>query len=153
MAKQSKPRKSKTPVKTARPAKKVSSAKSNSKGELTPIFQAIQLVLKKYEPPFVSRQNTDAGYDLWSEKEVMFAGKVRKEVYFSSVVLQKNYVGFYYMPIYVEPKLRAEFKPELLKTLKGKSCFHIQRLDEEVLRQIKEALRMGLDLYKKRGWV
>ena len=152
MAKQSKKGKTETNRQPARAAKKVSKKKSNVADELVPVFNAIQSELKKYAPPFTSRQDSDKVYDLWSDKEVMFFGKVR-EVYFSSVVMQKKYVGFYYMPIYVESKLRTEIKPELLKKLKGKSCFHLQQLDDEMLKQIRDALRLGLELYKKRGWV
>jgi hypothetical protein len=56
------------------------------------------------------------------------------------------------MPIYTDTELRILFKPELLKTLKGKSCFHLKSIDPVILRQIKEALKIGYDLFKKRGW-
>jgi len=69
------------------------------------------------------------------------------------LIIQKDYVGFYYMPIYSETKLEAVFKPEFLKTLHGKSCFYIMMLDDELLSQIKKALKTGFDLYKKRGWI
>jgi len=35
------------------------------------------------------------------------------------------------------------FRPELLKLLKGKSCFHIKQLDANLEKQIKEALEKG----------
>jgi hypothetical protein len=57
------------------------------------------------------------------------------------------------MPVYAEPEIKALFKPELLKLLKGKSCFHIKILDEELLRQIREALAAGYHQYQERGWV
>jgi len=57
------------------------------------------------------------------------------------------------MPIYVDTSLREVFKPELLKLLKGKSCFHIKKLDSQLEKQIEDALKKGYDLYKKRGWV
>jgi len=148
--KKTSPARQKTSAKK-KPEKKQPPARGNK--ELDVIFKTLRPLLKAYEPPFTSRANSDSGFDLWSEKEVMFAGKLRKEVYFAAVMKQGNYVGFYYMPIYIEPAITAEIKPELLKTLKGKSCFHIRKLDEKVLQQIKDALKSGLALYKKRGWV
>jgi hypothetical protein len=57
------------------------------------------------------------------------------------------------MPIYADSELKKVFKPELLSLLKGKSCFHVREIDDELERQIKDALRIGFDLYKERGWI
>ena len=77
----------------------------------------------------------------------------RKEIYFAGLIIQSNYVGLYYMPIYVDTKLENVFEPELLSLLKGKSCFHIKKLDTNLERQITKALNLGYKLYKNRGWV
>ena len=61
--------------------------------------------------------------------------------------------GFYFMPVYAEADLKAVFAPELLKLLKGKSCFHIKKLDPALLDQIKSALQVGYEAYQARGWV
>jgi hypothetical protein len=155
MAKKATPRKTKATVRKARakPATR-KTGKGKGKPNLPEIFLAIKKLMVPYEKSMVPRLNTARGYDLWSEKDVMFAGRQRKEVYFAGLVIQSNYVGLYYMPIYATDEFRKVFKkPELLKTLKGKSCFHIKTLDPEVLQQIKEALRVGFDIYKDRGWV
>ena len=57
------------------------------------------------------------------------------------------------MPIYTDTSLKEVFDSELLATLKGKSCFHIKKLDKKLLSQIKKSLQIGFKLYKKRGWV
>ena len=57
------------------------------------------------------------------------------------------------MPIYVDITLEQVFKPELLKLLKGKSCFHIKELNKKLENQIREALEIGYNLYKERGWI
>ncbi len=69
------------------------------------------------------------------------------------MIIQSKYVGLYYMPIYTDTSLREVFKPELLKLLNGKSCFHIKQLDAGLEKQIEEALEKGYALYKKRGWI
>jgi hypothetical protein len=84
---------------------------------------------------------------------VVIDGRKKKEVFFAGLIIQKAYVGFYYMPIYAETDLKTVFKPELLRLLKGKSCFHVKKLDEELLRQIEAALKIGYELYRGRGWV
>jgi len=59
------------------------------------------------------------------------------------------------MPVYTDAELKKEdvFGPELLKLLKGKSCFHVRALDEKLEKQIEKALKLGFELYKKRGWI
>ena len=92
-------------------------------------------------------------YELWSEKEVEIAGRKRTEVFFAAAIIQKAYVGFYFMPVYAEPDIKKLFAPELLALLKGKSCFHVRSLEGRLPAQIKSALARGFRLYKARGWV
>ena len=92
-------------------------------------------------------------YDLWSLKEVTIAGRKKKEVFFTCVIIQKAYVGFYFMPVYVDEQMKKFFEPELLSLLKGKSCFHIRRNDATIMSQIEEALKAGFEIYQKNGWV
>ena len=117
------------------------------------IFRDLKKIMKEYERPFVARLDDDSHYDLWSIKDVGIAGRKRKEVFFAGLIIQSNYVGFYYMPIYTDSGLENIFKKELLSTLKGKSCFHIKKLDKTLVAQIREALDVGFTLYKKNGWV
>lgn len=117
------------------------------------IFDQIKSLIKKYEPPFNARSDFESRYELWSEKEVVIAGRKRKDVYFAGLIIQSNYVGFYFMPIYTDTKLKDVFGAELLATLKGKSCFHIIKIEKKLLSQIKKSLEVGFKQYKKRGWV
>jgi hypothetical protein len=121
--------------------------------DLQGIFTTIKKEMAVYQPPFQPKNDKERYYDLWSFKDLVIEGRKRKEVYFAGIIIQKDYVGFYYMPVYAEPEVKALFKPELLKLLKGKSCFHIKTLDEELLKQIREALEAGYRQYQERGWV
>lgn len=114
--------------------------------KLIEIFKRLKSFLKKFEDPLKPKFDLDSKYDLWSFKEVEIAGRKRKEVFFASIIIQSNYVGLYYMPIYTDVKLRDVFKPELLKLLKGKSCFHIKDLNPELEKQIVDALEIGYKL-------
>jgi hypothetical protein len=133
-------------------AKKVDPYPDKQK-HLISIFNRLKEMLKLYENPMRPKFDLDSKYDLWSFKEVEIAGRTRKEVYFAGLIIQSSYVGFYYMPVYTDTKLKDIFEPELLSLLKGKSCFHIKKLDSNLERQIIRALKLGYELYKKRGWV
>jgi hypothetical protein len=114
--------------------------------DLQQIFERLRSALAEHSPPFVARTvgvKDKLDYQLWSDKDVVIDGRPRKEVYFAGLTAQKGYVGFYYMPVYAQLEIGQLFAPELLELLKGKSYFHINRLDDELLGQIRDALDAG----------
>lgn len=121
--------------------------------ERSHIFDEIKHIMQVYSPPLIAKMDDSAHYDLWSIKDLVIDGRKRKEVYLAGLIIQKDYVGFYYMPIYVNTELKTIFAPELLKLLKGKSCFHIKKLDDNLKEQIREALKIGYENYQRNGWI
>ncbi len=120
---------------------------------LLPIFNEIKALMKKYEKgTFVALSDNEAKYDLWSKKQYHLFGKMREEIYFAEIKIQSGYVGFYFFPIYAFPEETNNLiEPELLKLLKGKTCFHVKKYDKEIMAQIKSALKKGYDSYKEKG--
>jgi hypothetical protein len=121
--------------------------------DLLPLFEQAKTILLPYSAHFAVRRDEPGYFDLWSEKEVVIEGRKRKEVFFAGLIIQKSYVGFYFMPVYTEAEAVQFFGAELLATLKGKSCFYIKRLTPEIERQMEDALAKGLELYRGKGWV
>ena len=121
--------------------------------DLNTTFQSLKDLLTAYAPPFVPKVDDVGRYDLCSVKDLVIEGRKRKEVYFARVIIQKGYVGFYFMPVYADTDLKTVFAPELLALLKGKSCFHIKKLTPELLDQIESALQIGFEAYQAREWV
>jgi hypothetical protein len=123
--------------------------------QLLEIFDALKKVMKPYEKGVIRPQIDIQGrYDQWANKKVFAANKWRDEFAFTGLILQSGYVGFYYMPIYTNTEeVRPLISAELLKSLKGKSCFHIKKVDKDVLEQVAEAMRIGYDQYEKNGWL
>ncbi|MEW6093701.1 MAG: DUF1801 domain-containing protein [Chloroflexota bacterium] len=121
--------------------------------DLKQVFDTLKPRLEKYRPPLVPKTENERYFDLWSFKDLVIEGRKRKEIFFSGLIIQKDFVGFYFMPVYVETEIKKIFSPELLKLLKGKSCFHIKKLTPELIQQVEEALHFGFSLYQERGWV
>ncbi len=122
------------------------------------IYTALRDMLAVYSPPYMVREGKNVSdkdsYGLWSEGDFEIFGRKRQEVYFAGIIMQKAYVGFYFMPIYSDPEvMRNVVSPRLRKCLKGKSCFYITRGDQEVMAEIKHVLAEGHKLYQQRGWV
>jgi len=130
--------------------KKISKKVDN---DLKEIFKHVKELMKKYENPLIAKIDYDSRYDLWSVKDIVVEGRKRKEVYFAGLIMQSNYVGFYFMPVYTEAEIKNMFSNDLLKLLKGKSCFHIKKLNEELEKQIADALEKGYLMYKEKNWI
>ncbi len=113
------------------------------------IFNTLRQLLETYAPPFSVTSDTPKRYDLTMLKPVEIAGRKRDDLFFAGVMINKGYVGFYYMPIYANPKLSERLSANLLKTLKGKSCFHVKHIDDAMLNDIRSALDIGAEEYRR----
>jgi hypothetical protein len=130
------------------------SDKSVGQPEIVNIFNAIKaLMLPFVKGAIVERGGQPGIYCLLSEKQIEAAGRKFDEIYFASIMIQRGYVGFYFMPVYAIEGVKHNLKPELIKFLKGKSCFNIKKNDPVILIQVKEALELGYLCYEKSGWV
>lgn len=124
--------------------------------DLGRIFESLRGLLAEYSPPLsapTGRAADKPSYELWSETPVEIEGRKRDELFFAGLIVQRGCVGFYFMPVYTDPEKAELFHPDLLKLLKGKSCFHVNRLDEELARHVHDALREGFALWRRRGWI
>lgn len=129
--------------------------KSAGQPEMAAIFQLLKTLVLPYEKGHIRRIGGDGGQlSLINTKPVEVNGKIKEDVWFVSILVQKGYVGFYYMPIYTHPQeIRSMLSPALLRLLKGKSCFHIKRTDPLILDDVRKALQIGHELWEKDGWL
>ena len=77
------------------------------------------------------------GYHLYGNNAVSLFGKKPQKTYIAGVIQQKNYVSFYFSPIYSHPNEFKNISPNLKKTLKGKSCFNINNLTPQIQKNLK----------------
>ena len=128
--------------------------KSAGQPELVPIFKELKKIMLPYGKGSIKvRGGTGGQMALVSETPVEINGKKRDEWWFGAILIQKGYVGLYFMPVHQVSERKEVFRPELLKCLKGKSCFHIKNYDPEIFKQVEEALAKGYLKHKERGWV
>ena len=89
-----------------------------------------------------------------THKPVVIEGRKRDSLNLLSVIVQKNHIGFYFMPVYVEPQMRESLSQPLDKMLKGKSCFIVKReLTPEMKDEVASLVRTGVALYQEREWI
>jgi hypothetical protein len=117
------------------------------------IYKEIVKILKLYKKGMRERTDGESKYELSGEKKIHVLNKDIDGMYFASVVIQKNFVGFYFFPQYCNPKLISLMPENLKKCLKGKTCFHIKKKDAEIMKSIKSFAKIGYDSYKKMEWI
>jgi hypothetical protein len=122
-------------------------------------YEQLHALLSEYAPPFVLKEGTVKGkrdIHLQVPKPVIVPGAYGgspKTVGMASIILQKGYVGFYFLPIYLEPELAEKLSPELRKLLKGRTCFYIRQFMPELRKDVQAALEIGKKNFAKRGWI
>jgi len=82
-----------------------------------------------------------------------FIMKNKKPMYFGSVKINKNYVSFHLMPVYVFPELLQNISPALIRRMQGKSCFNFKDIDEERFKELENLTRNGHSKYQNAGYV
>ena len=102
--------------------------------KLQPTFEQLKKILRRYERRLTVTAYSAAGYSL----DAAFSPKYNKEIFFGAVRIQKNYVSYYLMPVYVFPALLKDISPALKKRMQGKSCFNFTTIDETLLAELSE---------------
>ena len=80
-------------------------------------FDNLKSILMKYEKRLRLNVNKKGNYSL----NAGYDEKRKTDIYFGGVVINKNYVSFHLMPVYVNPKLLKGISPDLKKRMQGKS--------------------------------
>ncbi|MFX0021502.1 MAG: hypothetical protein ACFE9S_04200 [Candidatus Hermodarchaeota archaeon] len=129
--------------------------------QLEDIFLEIKKILEKNSEPFLAKdqyigsqaKQQKPGYHLYGSKDVSLFGKKPQPTYIAGVIQQKNYVSFYFSPIYSHPDLFSDISPDLREVLKGKSCFNINKTSPQLLKEIDSILEKGINKYKEIEWI
>jgi hypothetical protein len=80
------------------------------------------------------------------------SSKTGKEIFLGAVMIQKNYVSFHLMPVYVYPDLLKDISPELKKHMQGKSCFNFKKPDEPLFNELAELTALGVERFRTGEW-
>lgn len=116
-------------------------------------FKKIKKLIAEYVPPLKVLTDLDSRYETYFDKtyetqSLRTGNKMKKDkLYFATLIIQKDYLGFYFMPIYSHPNIFKGVSGDVKKILKGKSCLHIKRLDEKIMSELKVLLDAGFKIY------
>ncbi|MDY6977593.1 MAG: hypothetical protein SVW51_15545 [Pseudomonadota bacterium] len=113
------------------------------------IFHHLKEILVPYSTDMVVAIDKSDNFYL-DTKHVM---KNKKPMNFGSVKINKNYVSFHIMPVYVFPELLEAISPDLKKRMQGKSCFNFKVTDAKLFQELKELTLAGYGKYKQADYL
>ena len=116
-----------------------------SQTELPLVFEKLKAILK----PFASKLNVKSDSPDNFYLEGAYSEKWKKELFFASAQIKKNYVSFYLMPVYMYPDLLKNISPELKKHMQGKSCFNFKKFEKSLFDELKQLTQQGFERFMR----
>ncbi len=109
------------------------------------VFEELKNILKPYSRNLIVKADTPDTYYL----DGPYSEKWKKEVFFGSAQIKKNYVSFYLMPVYMYPELLNDISPALKKRMQGKSCFNFKKVEPDLFKELETLTLRGVEKFKK----
>lgn len=116
-----------------------------SQNEFPLVFENLKSILKPYASQLTLKGNIDDNFHL----EGAYSEKWKKELFFASAQVKKNYVSFYLMPVYMYPDLLKNISPELKKYMQGKSCFNFKKVEKKLFDELRGLTKQGFERFMK----
>lgn len=111
-------------------------------------FKELKAILKPYAGKMTVKQDTETAFYL----DAPYSEKWKKELYFGSVHIKKNYVSFYFMPVYMHPDLLKGISPELKKRMQGKSCFNFKTVEKSLFEELSRLVKQGHERFLQENY-
>ena len=116
-----------------------------AKNDFPLVFEQLKNILHPFAENLTVKADTPDSYYL----DGPYSEKWKKELFFGSVQIKKNYVSFYLMPVYMYPELLKEVSPGLKKHMQGKSCFNFKRVEPDLFNELAALTRKGAEKFKE----
>lgn len=107
------------------------------------VFKKLRSILSPYAPRLTVKIDSMDGFSL----DGPYSEKWKKELFFGSVQIKKNYVSFYLMPVYMCPDLLGNASPELKKHMQGKSCFNFKKVEPSLFDELERLTKQGFERF------
>lgn len=116
-----------------------------SQNDFPAVFEQLKNILKPYAKNLTVKADTKDTYYL----DGPYSEKWKKELFFGSAQVKKNYVSFYLMPVYMYPELANDISQELKKRMQGKSCFNFKNVEPGLFKELAQLTKKGAEKFKE----
>jgi len=109
------------------------------------VFEKLKSILKPYEKSLaVKADSADIFY-----LDGPYSEKWKKELFFGSAQIKKNYVSFYLMPVYMYADLLKDISSDLKRHMQGKSCFNFKKVEPELFQELAGLAKKSYERFQK----
>ncbi len=105
-----------------------------NKDNFPAIFERLKPLFAKYAAGLTIIADTSDNYCVDAPK----SEKHPKGIFVGAVKINKNYVSYHLMPVYMFPDMLENLSDRLKKRMQGKSCFNFTQLDEELVTELAQ---------------
>ena len=116
-----------------------------AQSDFSMVFDELKNILKPHAKDLTVKTDTADTYYI----DGPYSEKWKKELFFGSVQIKKNYVSFYLMPVYMYPELLRDLSPGLKKHMQGKSCFNFKKVEPDLFMELETLTYKGAEKFKK----
>jgi hypothetical protein len=117
--------------------------------DLPAVFAELRAIMLPYAEKLDVKTDTDT--ELYVDtKHVLKNGK---PLFFGAVQVEKKYVSYHLMPVYVAPDLLQDLSADLKARMQGKSCFNFTRVEQPQLQELAALTEAGFRRYEESGYV
>ncbi|GGG29122.1 hypothetical protein GCM10011344_32460 [Dokdonia pacifica] len=112
------------------------------------IDQILRTIIKEHVGPLQIRKDEANVLEAAGTIPTMQGKQKVDGFYFASVMPKPKDVRLYFFPIYTDATVFKDIDPMLRKCLKGKSCFHIKKMDDDLKTHITKMIALGIKTYQ-----
>ena len=120
-----------------------------SKNDDQIIFESLKNILVEYSEKLTIVTDEEGHFYL----DTNFIMPNKNPMFFGATKINKNYVSFHLMPVYVKPELLEKISSPLKKRMQGKSCFNFKVLENELINELKTLTKAAYDSYVEQGYI
>lgn len=109
-------------------------------------------LLNNHNDVFKIAYDNEQKFEVIGTKPTMQGKQKVEGHYFSTLMPKPKDLRFYFFPAYTHvDEIKPLMNETVAKFLKGKSCFHIKKIDETIQENLKLIIDKGVELYKRDG--
>lgn len=116
-------------------------------------FQDVFEKLKSILAPYTSELTCTADDSNNFYLDTLYLRKNKTALFFGATNINKSYVSYHLMPVYIFPELLERISPELKRRMQGKSCFNFKTVDQTLFDELATLTEAGYQQYKTAGYL
>lgn len=121
--------------------------------DLNAIRKTLIDALKAHEGALKVSAETDVKFEVIGTFEIMQGRQKVPGHYVASVIPKPKDIRLYFFPLYTHKDQMGELPEPINKMLKGKTCFHVKKMDADIEAKFKAMIDKGVALYKEDGLI